>query len=439
MVTTPFDLTRETEAQVEQLLQRGELNLALGAIAASADALMRRDELIGHTLLLPQYDQYLCEISEAVAARVLREPLQTGTGCTLVVASETYSTGGHSRVLEDLCRHVEKPAIVLTDLFNRLNNDGLGVDYLYRNAGGAPVSLLPRGSLLDKTRNLLRLVATLAPRHILIMGHHQDVIPYAALASRQIKVPRSFIHHTDHHPALGCTIDAFTHVDLTEHVGGFCTEALGKSVGHLPLHVADLGCKAHQAHELAQASVVTSGNPHKYSRDGTLAYRQMVLLACLTVGGFYHHIGALPEDWVAEIRAHLSANGVDAQRFVHHGPVPSLWEALKTINADVYLTSAPAGGGRAAIEAQGSGYPVVYFQNPTSSSRPLFVTDLYYEQAPSWSALPQFPEALMAAALQSQSHADAARAFYERHFSEAHFCDALGDVLRQAEALNALA
>jgi hypothetical protein len=437
MVTTPFELTRETEAQVEQLLQRGELNLALGAIAASADALMRRDELIGHTLLLPQYDQYLCEISEAVAARVLREPLHPGTGCTLVVASETYSTGGHSRVVEDLCRHVDKPAIVLTDLFNRINSDGLGVAHLYRQAGDASVSLLPKGSLLDKTINLLRLVATLQPRQILILGHHQDVIPYAALASRQIKVPRSFIHHTDHHPALGCTIDAFQHVDLTHHVGAYCSEALHRPVGYLPLHVADQGSKAHEVHELADTSVVTSGNSHKYCREGAHAYRQIVLLSSLTVGGRFHHIGALPDDWVAEIRAHLQANGVDPTRFVHHGPVPSLWQALKGINADVYLTSAPVGGGRAAIEAQGCGYPVVYFQNPVASQRPLFVTEMFHAQAPKWSSLDQLPQALLTVAADSQAHALASRAFYERHFSEASFHAALSDVLRRGEVLAA--
>jgi hypothetical protein len=435
MVTTPFELTRDTQAQVDQLIQRGEMNLALGALATSVDELMRRDELIGHNLLLPMYDQHLCEISDWMAARYLRGPVRAGTACTLVVASETYATGGHSRVIEDLCRHLEQPAIVLTDLFNRINSDGMGVAHLYRQAGDASVSILPKGNLLDKAVNLMRLVATLQPRHILILGHHQDVIAYAALASNQIKVPRSFIHHTDHHPALGCTIDAFQHVDLTHHVGRHCSEAMHKAVAYLPLHVADQGAKAHEVHDFARASMVTSGNPHKYSREGALAYRQMVLVSCLTLGGSYHHIGALPDDWVADIGAHLLANGVDPARFVHHGPVPSLWLALKQINADVYLTSAPAGGGRAAIEAQGCGYPVVFFKNPAASDRPLFVTELYHAQAHSWHALDELPQALLSVAGDSQAQAMASRAFYERHFSAHSFQLALGELLRRGEAL----
>lgn len=438
MVTTPFVLTRDTEDKVEQLMLRGEMNLALGALAASVDELMRRDELIGHALLVPRYDQQLAEISAWIGARFLRDDVQAqGEGCTLIVASETYATGGHSRVIEDLCRHVARPAIVLTDLFNRINGGSLGVDYLYRQAGDASVTVLPKGSLLDKSVNLMRLVASMRPRHILILGHHQDVIPYAALACERLRVPRTFVHHTDHHPALGCTIDAFQHVDLTPHVRGFCADALARPVGLLPLYVPDQGCKPHVARELAEVSIVTSGNPHKYSRGGPLAYGRIVLTACQTLGGAFHHIGALPDDWVEEIRLGLAAQGLDAERFVYHGPVPSLWAALKDINADVYLTSAPTGGGRAAIEAQGCGYPMVFHRTPAEAGRPLFVTDVYQPSAPSWSTLAELPVALRAAAQDSAAQSQASRGFYDRHFSEASFTEALADVLRHGEALTA--
>ena len=90
----------------------------------------------------------------------------------------------------------------------------------------------------------------------------------------------------------------------------------------------------------------------------------LIVLAALTaVRGAYHHIGPLDDGWVKEIRQHLGAHAIDPSRFVHHGLVPSLWDHLKALDAAVYIGSAPIGGGRAAIEAQGCGYPLAYFES----------------------------------------------------------------------------
>lgn len=431
MATTPFSLTAEVEQQAQALLERGQYNLALGALTASVDALMKRPELIGRALFLPGYDQIVEDLGEAIGRETLAAPVDADPGgCTLIVASETYATGGHTRVIEDMARHCDRPAIVITDLFGRLNKANPGVDCLYQRAGGAPVSLLPGASLLDKVINLQRWVALLRPRHVFLLGHHQDPVPYAALASSRLRVPCSFIHHTDHHPALGATMQRFRHVDLTDHLARICGEALCHPSPVLPLHVADQGCKPHRGRSLHEASVVTSGGTHKFTREGALPYRDIVRVACQTLGGAYHHIGPLPEDWVAEVRAHLVTHGLDPQRFVYHGPVPSLWGSLLAIDADVYLTSAPSGGGRAAIEAQGCGYPMVCHRHEQASDRPVFVTDIFHALAPMWSRLEELPAALTLAVADGAQHAASARAYYAQHYSEAHFTRVLHGLMQ---------
>ena len=99
--------------------------------------------------------------------------------------------------------------------------------------------------------------------------------------------------------------------------------------------------------------------------------------------GSYFHIGPLDEAWVAELRSHLASQGLDPQRFVYRGLVPSLWAELQQLDAACYLGSAPVGGGRAAVEAQGCGYPLVFFNGQEQGSL-LANYGLYADQELGW-------------------------------------------------------
>lgn len=434
MLTTPFALVQDAEDQAAALIERGDLDNALAIIIGNVDSLVPRADLTGRALFLPLFDQLLLEISERIAQQVIPDGLMAAAGCQLIVATETYNTGGHSRVIEDLCRHLARPVIVLTDLFGRMGSAALPLDYLYRDAGAAAVLTLPPGRPLERAINLLRLVAQLAPERILMLTHHQDAIAYAALASRRLKVPRAFVHHADHNPSLGGTLDHFHHVDLVREIGAACASALQRDVGHLPLHVRDLGARPQPGRAVAQASIATCGAMRKYARRGELAYQSIVATACKTLGGIFHHIGPMPEDWVTEIRDHLRQMGLSPERFQVTGQVPSLWRCLMELDVDVYLASAPMGGGRAAIEAQGCGCPFVYYQHDPAA-HPLFTTEVYNPAAPSWSNLDELQAALLRAATQAGALSQASRNFYEAGFGGADYSAAIARMAARSDAL----
>jgi len=434
MLITPFALVQPIEDLAAEAIERGDLPAALLTLIKGVESLVARDDLAGRSLFLPLLDQCLVEMAERIAAQQCPAGIDAADGCQLVVATETYGTGGHSRVLEDICRHLPRPVIVLTDLFGRINAGQLAIDYLHRDAGAAAVLTLPPGPPLVKAVNLLRTAMQLRPQRIVYLTHHQDAIAFAALASRRVRVPSLYIHHADHNPALGATIDHIHHVDLIRQTGATCAAELQRDTGYLPLHARDQGARAQPARSLAEASVVTSGAPQKYLRDGALAYRSIVATACRVVGGPYHHIGPMPADWVAEIREHLASQGIAPERFHHVGAVPSLWAALRQLDADVYLSSAPLGGGRAAVEAQGCGYPVVAF-DPSRGDRPLLATDFYHPGAPCWSHLERLDSALRAALAEAPAQASQSRRFYEQHFGEAAFGASLQRLFQTSQTL----
>lgn len=424
MLTTPFALVQDGEDFVARAVEQRDPESALNATIACVESLVSRPDLLGRALFVPMLDQLVVEIGESLAEALWPRGVDATDGVQLVVATETYDTGGHTRVIEDLCHHLERPVIVLTDLFGRVGSGALRIDHLRRQAAGASVQVLAPGSALAKTIDLMRLVAQLRPQRVLMLTHHQDAIACAALSPQRLRVPRAFIHHGDHNPSLGCTIETLHHVDLVRQTGEACTLALQRDTGYLPLHVRDQGARPWAGRTLTTASVATCGAPQKYARSGPLAYSHIVATVLSTVGGRMHHIGPLPVDWLAQIRDHLSNQGIDAGRFRAVGPVPSLWACLRELDADVYLASAPIGGGRSAIEAQGCGLPIVYF-HPESLERPLLATEVYHASAPGWAALDDLPQALRNAVLDGASQSRAARAFYEAGHGDQAFAAAV--------------
>jgi hypothetical protein len=144
--------------------------------------------------------------------------------------------------------------------------------------------------------------------------------------------------------------------------------------------------------------------------------------------GQFIHIGPLADDWLIEIRGHLETQGIDPLRFVPLGSVPSLWQTLLTIDAHVYLGSAPVGGGRAAIEAQGCGYPLVFFR--IGDRQALTAIDsVYATPSSNWSSLQELQQLLSRMGSRLEQLGDEARAFYEQRFSHARFVQVLNELV----------
>jgi len=175
--------------------------------------------------------------------------------------------------------------------------------------------------------------------------------------------------------------------------------------------------------------VVSSGHPAKFARTGPVALAQIVRATLMAVRGRHYHIGPIDAGWVAEIGATLQAHGIDPQRFVHLGWVSSVWQRLKELDAAFYVASAPLGGGRVAIEAQGCGYPVLYFENPAHASLPAN-HPLYASRGLKWRAPDELTAVLASATAEHAALSERARAHYDAQFSRVPFRAALERVLK---------
>lgn len=430
---------------VAQHIARGDDANALQAIAAGVHQTYRLPAFAHTALYYPQLDRHLPELSRR-AERVVAAATQAHGEAsafspprgTLLVATELYALGGHSRVLEDVSHEVPHPVLVLTDLFDTYARSAADLQALQQRFAHCRVVALPEGSCWNKSLMLGRLTQAMRPETIAYFGHHQDPIPFAGtLAFGESR--KLLFHHGDHNPSLGCTIDGVIHVDLTDGVHALCTRHLPKSGGRdaapnepalLQMHVPDLGLKTFHAKKSAVASAVTSGHPAKFALQGPLALQHIVQATLAALGGQHFHIGPLPDDWAAEIRAHLAAQGLDPARFVTLGLVPSLWQTLKGLDAMFYIGSAPLGGGRAAAEAQGCGYPVAYFASPEPDAM-VDNAALYASRTLKWSSPQELAQVLHDALPRHAALSQAARALYTVRYSRKPFRKALQQLLRR--------
>ncbi len=414
----PMLVVEPATREVDAAIAAGDCEAALAAIVKGVHQTYLQPGVKHRALYYPEFDRQLMQLAEALG----REPgtVRSGApGVPLIIATELYELGGHSRVLEDISHELHQPVLVLTDLFRTYHRDPTRLERLQERFKHTQLLVLPDAPLWDKCRMLRELVLKLAPRSSFFVGHHQDPIPFVATLA-QSGPRRLFLHHGDHNPSLGCTLAGLQHVDFTTSLHETCTQQLGAAPMRLPLFVADQGRKPFAAVRGRDYSVVTSGHPAKFARHGAQALQSIVATALGVIEGRFFHIGPLDDAWAGEIRAHLAATGIAPERFVTLGLVPSVWLALKALDAAVYIGSAPVSGGRAGVEAQGCGYPVLCFRGFEPGSL-LADYSSYADPSLGWADLGELADRLAYVGDCHQALSDAARNFYDAEFSRGRF------------------
>lgn len=409
----------QAEAEVERLIASEHYNEAAANMAVAVHNHYKSPGIAHHTLYYPVFDRQIEQLSQRLEAQCPPAPEAALSRNNLIIATELYQLGGHSRVVEDFARELESPTVVLTDMFSSYRKEPNHLNWVYDTYPDTPVITLPQLTLWERCRALRTLTQRLQPRNIFYFNHHQDPLAFiGTLGHRGSR--KTLIHHADHNPSLGVTLPGLAHADFTDELAAVCERDLKQPTQVLPLYVPDFGCKLFSAAAPDALSVVTSGTQVKFARSGELALQNMAHAVLTSTRGNFFHIGPLEAEWLAEIKAHLETQGTDPNRFVAMGSVTSLWKALGSLDAHVYLGSAPVGGGRAAIEAQGCGYPLAFYRVNEPGS--LVAADsIYADKALGWSTLAELSALLKAMGPEHARLSAGARGLYERRFSRAEF------------------
>jgi len=398
------------EPTINALLSDNQHNEILTLIYKSISAIKLQPEFIGTKVFTPYFDQVLEAIEFEFTSVIARERKVAN----VVIASEVYDYGGHTKVIQEILASVDNPILIITDIYDRFAKNHLfeKVASLFN----CPVLILPSEAYLDKAKRLAAFINSCA-KNVFVLTHHEDAVAIAA-CQKALDAKYYFVHHADHNPALGNTVSHFNHVDLFEPMAKLCAQDLNKSVIFLPTSSHDSGAKTFD-YPIQQFSTVTAGSAGKFAMSGDLSLSSIVQESLQTCGGKHYHFGELSAEQVQLIQASLAQASIDSALFVYMGNVPSLWESLLAIDAHIFLGSAPTPGGKSNLEASGAAYPLLAYV-PADAPRYLYV-GAEAQIGLTWSTLNTLSLGLRAIMAEHARFSQQSRQFYVSNCSSGMF------------------
>lgn len=304
-------------------------------------------------LYLPQIDDLLKEIAIKVAIKIYSSRTAKSETKEIIIASEFYVEGGHNSIAKKFLDTKNSSHLVVTDCFrsyeNKKNYVVLFDKFLDRTR------LLEGSTCLEKVISLTNFLLEEQPRKVLIISHPQDPIPIVAALLCHSLIRFDFVHHADHSPCIGLTLDIFQqHIDCFEHQAKFCAAQGVSNVGLRNLYPdAWKNCKIRSVNP--KGRLLTIGSQRKFSDRNFYLYREIV--KGLSEKYEVVHVGELPEKLVEEINDFKT-------NYKYIGKVSDLDRFLEAQNFDVFINSFPTIGGLSCVKAMSLGMPTLTFIDP---------------------------------------------------------------------------
>lgn len=319
---------------------------------------IRDPENFGRRLFTRGLDAGLARVARALQMRA--DPPPKSNDNVVIVASQFYATGGHTRVTRDIIEALgpeAKPLLIMT------NMAGGGVSYreligrpgLTSSMGERTQLVLGARSVTERAVELFQTLKAVRPTRILLLCHPFDAP--AIVGCWPFRDITDFLHHADHVPALGASMAWSGHIDLTYPCHEICRAAgVGAAYAGMTSTVVDA-----PPHERApgRLRLATCGDQRKYMGPAPREWAEWAIAAMRLPGAEMRHIGPMSQAFQDELHKALADAGIDPARYVFTGMAPSLPAALIEHGTDVYVSSYPVDGGKANLEAMLAGAPMV--------------------------------------------------------------------------------
>ncbi|MFP3553202.1 hypothetical protein SB861_21160 [Paraburkholderia sp. SIMBA_049] len=373
----------------------GDIESALRLIQDFVQSVVRDPRTVAKIFASHSLDVFCRDVGARVLAGLPASETTNGAAESgpVFLATELYSTGGHSAVLEDLLKGGSFPGRAVILLTNVMGTANLEVIRQRFAPYDVDVLCAPDVGLEGKLVWLFKRLRDLRPTHLFLFNHHQDSVAVAA-AQRGLAQQTVFYHHADHHLCLGVTLDYDFHADCSPMGFHHCRSELGvRNIVYWPLTASDCGVSDLDDRSPTAGQglrTCTAGTRNKFEQPYQYDFADLLPKILETTRGTHVHFGLLSESTLTRIHEGMQSVGVPAERLTYIEWVPSLWRSLQEQEVDVYFSSFPIAGARAVVEALGSGTPVIAHESYLSRFHGAM--DMLYPEAFTWKT----PDALLA-------------------------------------------
>ncbi|MFN3926851.1 MAG: hypothetical protein ACK4QL_05925 [Pseudanabaenaceae cyanobacterium] len=384
-----IDMLCELQSQINKHLADSDINSACHTLSKFVENIVLDQRATGRVFGALELD-HLCQSIWNKFNSLYSFGLNQGSvqeNLSVYLATELYTTGGHTAVIEDLIKFQpdREHVILLTDCFNHGNKQ----DVLERfNPYSVHLIHAPVGDYLQKAVFIKDQLSSFRPSEVFLFNHYHDPVSMCvAYGHRTYRL--YYYHHCDHNCALGLYLDDVVHID--PHPFGYfnCQNLNLKNVTYLPLTVT-APPEVSKRKFLQHGYLITcsSGNLGKFTYPYAFSYLDEIPKILRVTHGKHIHIGHLTDELLSKIYTSLSSNSINSDKFVYIPWVKSLAQAMIDNAVDLYISSFPIGGGKATVEVMASGTPII---NHLSYKTALFSGGgIVYPEALTW----RYPENL---------------------------------------------
>lgn len=354
-------LIKEADVTLNHLYENGLYEESISFMIELVNATFRNDYFKFKTLFYPQLDNYILKLSDKFVSNKIKEH----NGCRLhvIIGTEFDVVGGHSRIAKQFNALTDSNLIVLTDIFNHLNEHEEWRLKITEMFYPVPVIFIPSGTYTQKTKFLINLLDNLNPLIVSCFNHHQDPIPLIATSRVQYKF-KFYYHHCDHEPSLGASITEYIHIDTNEYTHEICKNLSNfQKIFHLPLCFENKSTKNLHFETSEKLNTFSVGKSSRYfigRKKESKSYPWFLVYLFKNGTDKHFHVGELTNEELVIMGEVFIENDIDANRFVYLGTRTSVIDSIKDIKNIVFLPSFPIGGGLTLIECISLGIPIIF-------------------------------------------------------------------------------
>jgi len=150
------------------------------------------------TLHSPDLEYHLLDFTESISF----QPSNKNKNKRLIVMSEAYKDGGHTRVVEHIINYSENNTYDLLFTWNRLDVPNSLLEICKNKE--CSIMFLSEGKVLEKAKQLRDIAS--GYKKIILVNHPEDYLPVLAFGHSKWDIPIFLFNHADHRLWFGISI-----------------------------------------------------------------------------------------------------------------------------------------------------------------------------------------------------------------------------------------
>lgn len=317
-------------------------------------------------LYLPQIDQLLT-LAAAKISKDLNLNYQPGRrNKKIMIGSEFYREGGHNTIAKQILMESSSCELIITDCFHSYQtNKNYAV--IFENFENR-THIIKDLNYREKVISIVDFLIKERPVKVILNSHPQDPIPIVVALILNPFIQFDFIHHADHSPCIGLTLNIFNeHLDFFDHQARFCIDHGISNVAlqrFHPNYKLDVGIKE----RTSSRRLLIVGNHSKFDGNGFSLYLDVIKALISRYDVF--HVGYLPPVVLGNL-----ADSEFISKYKYIGPVDDLDDFIETHNFDLFINSFPIIGGLSCLHAMSKGMPTLTYFDPLGKALQFIAID----------------------------------------------------------------